>query len=132
MCYSFSTNEGEKSNQGFEELIERKQKLLAKKQILQNQRLKLQNKMRDKQKEVEVLSKMQAEQLKSHKKAIQNEAEQLRALIDSKRYNRSTRNRRKSLKSKTRRSSMNQKSPNAFSFDELRKSPPMSPATLYE
>merc|ERR1712154_63973 len=123
---TFSANEGEKSNKGFDELIQTKHDLLEKKKKLQNELLKLKNEMRDKQKEVKVLANVQSQQLEQHKIAMENEANHLKLLIDSKRRRGSGRNRRKSTKDggrkSTRRSSIKDGSL-AFSFN----SPTMSP-----
>eukprot|EP01084_Bolivina_argentea_P009833 18344_1 len=84
----FSINQAEKSDQGFDTLIQSKNQLLEKKKQLQNKLLKLQNDMQDKHKEVQVLANVQAEQLKKHKIAMENEGNQLQAMIDTKRRDR--------------------------------------------
>ena len=92
----FSTNKGEESNSGFDELIQHKHELLERKRKLENELLKLNNEQRDKQKEVEVLAKVQAEQLQKHKVAIQNQAKHLRSVIDQKKRRSMRHNRRNS------------------------------------
>lgn len=118
---TFSINEATKSDQGFEELIQTKNELLAKKQKLESELLKLENTMRDKQKEVEVLAEVQTEQLEQHKAALEDEANNLRLLIDAKqRKSSGLRSRRKSVKlysgKSTRRETMRHPNLSQFSF----------------
>jgi len=130
---AFSTNKAEESSSGFDELIRHKQQLQEKKRKLENERLRLQNQQRDKQKEVDVLAAVQAEQLKNHKVAIQNQAKHLRALIEQKKRRRSRHNRRGSVhhggqSTFNRAKSTRRQSQHHTQFFGSQ-SPPMSPAS---
>jgi len=126
---TFSTNKGEESNSGFEEIIQQKQALLERKRKLENELLKLNNEKRDKQKEVEALAKVQDEKLQKHKVAIQNQAKHLRNLISQKKRRSMRGNRRGSVhhtnfsRAKSTRRGSQQKSQFFGS-----QSPPMSPS----
>mmetsp|Transcript_8946 Transcript_8946/g.8048 ORF Transcript_8946/g.8048 Transcript_8946/m.8048 type:complete len:225 (+) Transcript_8946:97-771(+) len=135
---TFSINEGEKSNQGFEELIEKRNEMLEKKKKLENEKLKLQNKLRDTQKEVEVKEEVMIQQLEQQKHAFENEGAHLRIFIDQKRGRSGRSSRRKSLnpsarnRLSTRRSSIKDanKSFNFKALNGLNKSPPLSPTNV--
>lgn len=110
--------------------------MLDKKKKLENQLLKLQNKLRDTEKEVEVKQIVKTQQLKQQKNALENESAHLKLLIDSKRRRGTGRNRRKSINQSgrnksTRRASIKDGSM-AFNFKSLNnnKSPPTSPTNI--
>ena len=102
---------------------------MERKKALENQLLKLNNEKRDKQKEVEVLANVQAEQLQRHKAAIQNQAKQLRTLIDQKKRRSMRNNRRGSHHHSTfNRAKSTRRGSQAHSQFFGSQSPPMSPA----
>lgn len=129
---TFSINKGEKSNQGFEQLIEKRNEMVEKKKKLENKLLKLQNKLSDTQKEVQVKEEVMINELKQQKDAFENEGAHLRILIDQKRGRSGRQSRRKSLNPSTRnristRRAANKDSNKSFNFNALNKSPPVSP-----
>merc|ERR1712013_166801 len=125
---TFSTNIGEESIRGFEELNARKRELLATKKALENKRVNLENQMRDKQKEVEVLAQVQQQQLAKHKQAMESHAHHLRMLIDTKGRRGTGRARRNShhanrMSKSTRRQSTVNKDGGGFNFGTQLNSP---------
>eukprot|EP00485_Elphidium_margaritaceum_P006557 CAMPEP_0202688336 /NCGR_PEP_ID=MMETSP1385-20130828/3858_1 /ASSEMBLY_ACC=CAM_ASM_000861 /TAXON_ID=933848 /ORGANISM="Elphidium margaritaceum" /LENGTH=291 /DNA_ID=CAMNT_0049343287 /DNA_START=24 /DNA_END=899 /DNA_ORIENTATION=+ len=102
---TFSINEGVQSDQGFEELMASKQTLMAKKKELETKRLQLQNTLRDKQKECEIVETVLAEHCEEHIMALNKESTHLRLLIDAKsRRAGGNRNKRRSISSARNRS----------------------------
>ena len=106
--------------------------MLEKKKKLENKLLKLENRLRDTQKEVEVKEQVMIKELNQQKDAFENEGCHLRILIDQKRGRSGRQSRRKSLNPSARnrvstRRSANKDSNKSFNFNALNKSPPVSP-----
>ena len=101
--------------------------MFEKKKKLENELLKLQNKLRDTQKEVEVKEQVMTEQLEQQKQAFESKGAHLRILIDSKRA-RSRSSRRKSLAPSTRNRMSTRRIP--FNYKSPNQSPPLSPPNV--